>query len=268
MSQNPSTEPSRLLDDPAIDGLLRRDLELARAHAPVTYDASAGLARFERALASGVSAGASANASVATTGRVLGWIVGAAVLVGGVGGATWVMSQADVDQRVVANASPLTEEVRSEDAAVVGSASSSRGATIGARATVAEDRLEPEAEDAGSPDSGEVGGDSRAAASANPPRPSSKSSDAALPAFSTEAEAINAARKALTSDPARALSLIEAAAREFPDGALVQEREGYAILALLALGRRAEAEERAADYLERWPMGPLSRRVRDALDPE
>jgi hypothetical protein len=46
---------------------------------------------------------------------------------------------------------------------------------------------------------------------------------------------------------------------------MIQERRGYAILALVALGRRSEADQQADAYLERWPNGPLSRRVRDAL---
>jgi hypothetical protein len=76
---------------------------------------------------------------------------------------------------------------------------------------------------------------------------------------------LNVARKALEHDPAKTLALVEALEQQFPDGVMIEERRGYAILALVALGRTAEAEQRADSYLERWPNGTMSRRVRRAL---
>jgi hypothetical protein len=104
-----------------------------------------------------------------------------------------------------------------------------------------------------------------------PPRPATTHpvtgpvTEPPAPSLADEAAQINAARKALARDPAQTLALMQAAEQQFPNGAMIQERRGYAILALVALGRTQEAEAQADAYLERWPNGPLSRRVRDAL---
>jgi hypothetical protein len=44
-----------------------------------------------------------------------------------------------------------------------------------------------------------------------------------------------------------------------------RERRGHAILALVALGRMAEAKKRAREYLERYPTGAQSHRIREAV---
>ncbi len=75
---------------------------------------------------------------------------------------------------------------------------------------------------------------------------------------------IDAARKSLAEDPAHTLELTEQAAERFPAGAMIEERRGYAILALITLDR-PKAEQLASEYLERWPKGPLARRIRDGL---
>ena len=272
---DPTSAPTRLLDDPTIQESLRHDLELASSHAPIAYNATAGLAAFERALAAAGASAGSTGAGVATGGRLLGWFIGAAVLIGGVGGAGWVVSQASVDHGVVAIApSAGAAELDSDnvDAAAASQASSGSSETpAGARTSeaVAAGHALLGAEGTNPAmvhDPGQVEDSDPASDSSTTARPSSKS-DFAEPASSvgSEAEQVNAARKALTHDPAKALALTQAAAQAFPDGAMVQEREGYAILALIALDRRTEADARAQTYLARWPKGPLSRRVRDAL---
>src|SRR5690606_17433157 len=82
-----SQAPTRLLDDPSQSELLRGDLQIASAHAPLPYDVAAGFERFEQATRAGASGSSAGPASGL---RVLGWIVGAAVLVGGGIGATFI----------------------------------------------------------------------------------------------------------------------------------------------------------------------------------
>jgi len=68
-----------------------------------------------------------------------------------------------------------------------------------------------------------------------------------------EASLLEQARAALSADPARALSLTQQHAQQFPRGLLVQEREVIAISALRRLGRSSEAEARAARFDARYP---------------
>jgi hypothetical protein len=259
--------PVRLLDDPAIADALRHDLELASNHAPLHYDVEAGLARFEKSVV-GSKLSSTSGASL----RVLGWVIGATVLLGGAFGAASVMSQ-DAAPRTTLAMSP-SADLHTQDAPVAGPTSSG---TREPGAPVAE------AGQAGVGDAGaaivQPAGGNPALDEPTPPRPDTthpvdEPSDSKPgstpkpepePSLADEATQINAARQALASDPAKTLALMEAAEKQFPNGAMIQERRGYAILALVALGRTTEAEQQADAYLERWPNGPLSRRVRDAL---
>lgn len=90
--------------------------------------------------------------------------------------------------------------------------------------------------------------------------PSVNSSPASPPASATwEAWLLERARRA---DPQEALSLTEQHARSFPDSTRAAAREEIAIYALLSLGRRTEAEDRAAKLL-RW--APKKRPAMEAL---
>lgn len=80
-----------------------------------------------------------------------------------------------------------------------------------------------------------------------------------------EMRMLKAAQAALGSNPSRALSLARQGEREFPGSTFSQERRHLLILALVELGRLDEAKGRAADYLDRYPRGPFSDRVRTAL---
>lgn len=76
---------------------------------------------------------------------------------------------------------------------------------------------------------------------------------------------IRAARRALASEPERALSLVETHRREFGGGILAEEREVLAIEALAALGRHPLAERRADQFRARWPLSPYRSRIDAAL---
>lgn len=76
---------------------------------------------------------------------------------------------------------------------------------------------------------------------------------------------IRAARRALASEPERALSLVETHQREFGAGILAEEREVLAIEALAALRRHPLAERRAEQFRMRWPASPYRSRIDAAL---
>lgn len=81
-----------------------------------------------------------------------------------------------------------------------------------------------------------------------------------------ERSLLDVARSALArGEAAEALDAVDRHARDYPDGALVEEREALAIKALMALGRRDEARERAARFELRFPNGLLLRAVRGAV---
>lgn len=69
------------------------------------------------------------------------------------------------------------------------------------------------------------------------------------------------AQAALASNPGSALALTSDLERNFPNGTLVQEREVVAIDALLRLGRRAEANARAARFHRQFPTSVHGRRI-------
>jgi hypothetical protein len=82
-----------------------------------------------------------------------------------------------------------------------------------------------------------------------PPRAPAAASAARL----GEAELLELARRALATDPARALRLTERHKQNFPKGLLRQEREVIAIEALRRLGRAKAANQRAGEFEEQFP---------------
>lgn len=92
---------------------------------------------------------------------------------------------------------------------------------------------------------------------------------AAFPTDAPDAESsrVAAARQLLRAGRGReALAALDAVAREFPNGALAQEREALAIEALRASGRLPEARARAGAFLARYPASPHASSVRRALE--
>ena len=95
-----------------------------------------------------------------------------------------------------------------------------------------------------------------------------RAESAALPAAaaaeSSEADNLAQIQAALVVDPRVVLSLVDDGNRVFAAGALLEEREASAIAALVALGRRDEAQSRARRFLEDHPKSSLSERVRQS----
>lgn len=69
----------------------------------------------------------------------------------------------------------------------------------------------------------------------------------------TELELVQRARGLMNSAPAEALELTRQHARLYPNGVFEQEREVIAIECLQKIGERAQAEQRAQRFAERFP---------------
>jgi hypothetical protein len=85
------------------------------------------------------------------------------------------------------------------------------------------------------------------------------------PATWDEPQLIERARKALGSDPRRALLLTQEHQRRFPAGALGVERDVIALEALARSGQTAEARRRALRFEKRYPNSIHSPQVRALL---
>jgi len=83
-----------------------------------------------------------------------------------------------------------------------------------------------------------------------------------------EAKLLSTARSFLDDSPALSLAVTEQHRLRYPIGQLSAEREFVAIEALLRLGRRQEAERRAAPLLAAGQDGLYTRRLRRLLSPE
>jgi hypothetical protein len=86
-----------------------------------------------------------------------------------------------------------------------------------------------------------------------------------LPALWDEPQLIERARKALASEPRRALSLTQEHQRRFPAGALAVERDVIALEALARSGQGAEAMRRARAFETKYPKSIHLPRVRALL---
>lgn len=86
-------------------------------------------------------------------------------------------------------------------------------------------------------------------------------------ALSREQLLLQRARSAtLRGDGDAALEALSMHARQFPTGALVEEREALRVSALVVARREAEARARAADFHRRWPSSLLGDMVDRAIE--
>lgn len=98
------------------------------------------------------------------------------------------------------------------------------------------------------------------------PAPSAPAASRATKATGpSEADLLEQARRALKTDPARALALTRQHQARFPNGVLRQEREVIAIEALRRLGRSSEASERAGSFEKQFPDSAHRRAVEGGL---
>ncbi|MGO9833752.1 MAG: hypothetical protein ACLP1X_06015 [Polyangiaceae bacterium] len=81
------------------------------------------------------------------------------------------------------------------------------------------------------------------------------------PPAETEFSLLEQAQRALHGDPQGALDLTDRDAREYPSGALAQEREVIAIEALVQLGRAGEARVRGRSFFQAFPGSAHAPRI-------
>ena len=77
----------------------------------------------------------------------------------------------------------------------------------------------------------------------------------------SESDLMAPAQRALRSDAARTLQLVEQHASIYPHGALVQEREVLRVESLVRLGRIEEAQARAEAFRAAFPASAYLRRI-------
>jgi hypothetical protein len=85
------------------------------------------------------------------------------------------------------------------------------------------------------------------------------------PGIASEAKLLERARSHVASDPGLALKETDWHRERFGEGHMSAERELIAVEALLRLGRRSEAENRAAPRLRLDPTGLYAKRLRQLL---
>jgi hypothetical protein len=235
-----SRDPTRLLDDPSTLGELRSDLALAKSAKPPAFDMDHEVARLSAAIGTigpgpqgpsisqaGTAAAGAAKIAVATKAVLAVAVVGAGVT-------TYMMMPA----REVPPASPQMPTMA--PAIAPSPAPTPEPISTAVEAPVAPSATASSVRRAAAP---QVVDDTR-----------------------QEIADLAEAKRALGSDPARALAIVEAARQKYPHGVLGEEREAVGIFALSALGRTAEARTRAASFLSRHPNGPFSEKVRRISD--
>ena len=258
------TDPVRMLNDPAVAEALRGDLACAADVEVTGLDVAGGLVGLEAALAAEAATATGVAAPVAASAMSLGTktAIAGSVLVGMLG--AWIGLQPGDREptppssaksagilaerpvlapppglraqpgRVAPKPVPVVEVVPDEPAIVIDPP------------TVDEPPMVDE-----------------------PPRlHKSRSKSAPLSAEDAVAEArlVARAKAALTSAPASALSLANAAKREFPRGMLVEEREALAVQALARLGKTEQAKRRGEAFLRAYGRGPHAASVRAAIE--
>lgn len=83
--------------------------------------------------------------------------------------------------------------------------------------------------------------------------------------LAAEVALIDRARTLARSSPGESMTALDEYARTFPRGALHDEAAVVRVEALLAAGRRADAERAAQPYLRDRPNTPIARRMTDLL---
>ncbi|MCH9687592.1 MAG: hypothetical protein K0V04_39540 [Deltaproteobacteria bacterium] len=268
--------PQRLLDGGDLDPALRTDLSRAAGH-DVGYDVAAGATRFEATLARGApppgdggGTAAVATASSKASLIVVG-LVGAAVVAGAI---AWALTGEDEP----APPAVAVAAVETQDEPT------SPGLETPEPSTVVEPSIAVEpsapAESEGEPaDLIIIDDEPSTAPPAQPIKPSrspgtrgpSKRGPSPKPTVDDdrlrrEMEATQRARRALTHNPARALSLVREANEQFPKGLFAEDREGIAILALFGLHRDEAAQRRAKAFLRAHPRGSYADKIRAVVD--
>ncbi|MGH1341019.1 MAG: hypothetical protein ACRBN8_05680 [Nannocystales bacterium] len=257
------SDPTRLLDDPAIGASLRADLAQAKSVVLEGLNTSAGAASLSAAL-SGETAATATVAAGAGISKVLALGAAGAATVGAL---TWFavrdpepdpgrVAAPDVVAVIAEATEPPAPAQRPEMAAVVvppnPPAVQSPPPIQVPTAQLQTDRSLSE------PEVSEL----KAVPSARKRTPKAgKRAD-----YLREARLISDARAALKTDASGALELLEKARSEFPRGLLAEERDALTILSLAKLGRSEQAKASAKRFLGKHDKSPYAAAVRQVLD--
>lgn len=246
------SEPTRLLDDPAIAEGLRADLAQAQSVVLEGLDVSAGAAGLKAAIAAETTA---AGAGATGAGKVLAIGLTGAVTAGAL---VWFALRApEPDPKPVA-AAPVVE---ARGAGEVSASLDPVPSLVEPEAGVAPSIPEPKVTSPSSAPKGEAQSVEAAPATRKRPRKADKQAD-----YLREAKLISDARTAMKTDAAEALKLLTDARSEFPRGLLREEREALTILSLQKLGRSRQAKASAKRFLEKHDEGPYAEAIRQVLD--
>lgn len=100
------------------------------------------------------------------------------------------------------------------------------------------------------------------------PRPMAASTpEASFASLTQEMNLMREARSMMATDATGAMTLLEQHRARFPEGALIEEREAYSVLAMIAVGRpEAEVERRYLDLLARFPSSRFAPDIRTAME--
>ncbi len=81
-----------------------------------------------------------------------------------------------------------------------------------------------------------------------------------------EVRLVAGARAAIEHNPKQALTILAQAQTDFPAGSLVEDREALAVFARLKIGERAVASAEAKKFLDRFPRGPYTAKMKVIAD--
>lgn len=98
-----------------------------------------------------------------------------------------------------------------------------------------------------------------------PERTATDDVDPRMEGLGIEMRFMSRARALIGEHPAEALGILEQHRRRHPHGVLREEREAFAIEALLSLEHPAEAERRYYDFLGRYPDSAFRGRLHEAM---
>ena len=260
-------------------------LRLGRQQPPIRYAVHEGLARHKQLTASGAVPpewAQSLGGKAAAATWVGWWVVGVAVVAMG-GGAAWHVEStppATPVRTVTVPVAPARDApsppsgsnedrgwtpvlVADEPTAQTGPAAATpERATFSQRPTLEARRATSDRSNTQT-EASDPSVDSRSPSDhATAPEPSAPTGDDML-----ELQQVASAERLLSTDPARALSLVRSVEARFPAGFVREERRYVEIAALTKLGRIAEARGLAEPFLRDYPDGAFSRRVRNGMRP-
>ena len=266
MTEVPTAEPVRWLEDPSISAALRADLAHGSSAGAAGIDYGAGLAGLRSAI--------SAQTGVLAPAAAAGTSVGFKAVVGGLAigalASLWALrddavspSQRTPAPSVAASELPDTPSVPAPAVERVVS-----GPTPMRSAVAPGPDQRPAVEAALPPiEASQIATPELATPESEPAKPSPRSRvpESDSDRYLREAQLVALARKQVVSSPKQALASTRKHEREFPRGVLVEERRAIEVHALAQLGRVDEARAKAAAFLSDFGDGPHAGSVRRAI---